>query len=143
MKFSKLVFALPLLVSQSVFALTSDKPNTCPSLQALASVGVSDAESVDDGNIWLAYRPSNSFETTNKWTLAVAPIEAKSASEAIKKANKSIPSLALLEGPVEEDGMWGCLYANSDNSFMAIAVTPPLFGNWKALAHKFNVKITH
>ncbi|STX52656.1 hemin binding protein Hbp [Legionella busanensis] len=143
MKFSKLVLALPLLVSQSIFALTSDKPDTCPSPKALALVGVSNAETIDDGHLWLTYRPSNSFETTNKWTLVIAPIEAKSASEAISKVNKSISNLALLEGPEEEDGMWGCIYSNSDNSLMAITITPPVFIGWKNLTHKFNVKISH
>ncbi|WP_131782690.1 DUF4949 domain-containing protein [Legionella gresilensis] len=143
MKFSKLVLALPLLVSQSVFALTADKPDACPSIKALSAVGVSNAEFVEDGNLWVTYRPSNSFETADKWTLVVLPIEAKNASEAVSKANKSLPNLALFEGPSEEDGMWGCIYTNNDYSLMAIAVTPPLFGNWKALAHKFNVKITH
>jgi hypothetical protein len=143
MKFQKLVFALPFLISQSVFALTSDKPNACPTIKALSSVGVSNAEFVEDGNMWVTYRPSNGFETAEKWTLVVLPIEAKNASQAISKANTSLPTLALLEGPKEEDGMWGCLYTNKDYSLMAIAVTPPVFGNWKGLAHKFNLKTTH
>ncbi|MGQ3888451.1 DUF4949 domain-containing protein [Legionella sp. CNM-1927-20] len=143
MKISKLVFALPLVISQSVFAVTSDKPDACPTVKALSSIGVSNAEFVEDGDAWVTYRPSNSFETADKWTLVVLPIEAKNASEAVSKANKSLPSLTLLEGPREEDGMWGCLYTNNDYSLMAIAVTPPLFGNWKGLAHKFNLKSTH
>ncbi|WP_419419489.1 DUF4949 domain-containing protein [Legionella sp. D16C41] len=142
MKFQKLVFALPLLVSHSVFALTSDKPAACPSVKAFAAVGVSDAVAVE-GNNWAAYQPSNSFETANKWTLVVTPIEAKNARDAINQANKALPSLTLMAGPEEDKGMWGCIYTNKDYSLMAVAVTPPVFGSLKGLIHKFNLKTTH
>ncbi|WP_419419488.1 DUF4949 domain-containing protein [Legionella sp. D16C41] len=145
MKFQKLVFALPLLVSHSIFALTSDKPTTCPSVEALAAIGVSDAISVteNDAGSWVAYQPSNSFETTNKWTLIVTSIEATNARDAINQANKALPSLNLIAGPEEVKGGWGCVYASNDYSLIADAITPPLLGDLKSFIHKFNLKTVH
>ncbi|STX52657.1 hemin binding protein Hbp [Legionella busanensis] len=144
MKFLSLVLAFPLLISQSAFALTIDKPNACPTIEALSAIGVSNAEEYIK-SAWITYRPSSSFGTANDWSFVVFIIEANSAAEAIAKTNSSLPSLSLVEGPVETKYKeWTCIYANNDQSLMAFAVTPPVdFGNWKSFIHKFNLKTTH
>ncbi|MGQ3887951.1 DUF4949 domain-containing protein [Legionella sp. CNM-1927-20] len=144
MRFQKLVLTLPLLISQSVFALTADKPDACPTIKALSAVGVNSAEEFTKSG-WITYRSSNSFETVNNWTLVVFFIEADNASEALVKANKALPRLSLMVGPSETgDNEWTCVYTNNDQSLMALAVTPPVdFGNWKTLVHKFNLKTNY
>ncbi|STX29979.1 hemin binding protein Hbp [Legionella beliardensis] len=143
MKFQKLAFALPFLISQSVFAVSPDQPDACPQPEAFAAVGVNEVEFDELSSMWAAYRTSSSFETAHQWTLIVAPIDAENASDALNQANKALPGLTLNYGPEGEDGMWACLYSNANESLMAIAVTPPVLGDVKRLINKFNLKAIH
>ncbi|WP_419421470.1 hypothetical protein ACNVED_16205 (plasmid) [Legionella sp. D16C41] len=62
LKILSTIFSLSL--SQLIFALPFDKPNSCPSVSGLQAVGVS--EIVKDRGQWYGAVKSNNYDTNDK-----------------------------------------------------------------------------
>lgn len=119
----KLAFSLVLL-SASCFA--TPKPETCPTVAALKSVGVRHAYTSMMG--WQVASDESHFGTKEIWGFVMILIGDKSQheSEAIAKANSKISSLILANGPEESNHSWQCTYmmpSYGDDHFIGIAGT--------------------
>lgn len=131
-KFKPYLLAL-LLIHPAFAQAQSSQPKYCPGIEAIKAVPVTAA--VDDGVAgWLAYNPvKNKYDTGEEWTFMMMLGGAHGEQDAIMKANTNMAMIEYVDGPKENKETpvsWGCLYfsRNSDNGFLAYAVTPPYVG---------------
>jgi hypothetical protein len=129
MRFKFLIAALTFLITQTALAAAPVIPTTCPTVDAFKHTGVSYALSDEDGT-WDGIEWKNNFGTENEWTFGVVGINADSASEALTKANATIPGLVFKQGPVKmgtgQEPIWLCMYSSSVKEFGGVAVTPAM-----------------
>lgn len=120
------------LLASALFAFSAahaklpTKPEACPSVSAIQSVGIELVGKIDDKN-WAAGVMSNSYGTTESWTFVIKDMKAKDEAEARAKAAEAMQTLGYQLGPIphsEPDG-WGCLY-KSDKGYFIFAITPVL-----------------
>lgn len=100
------------------------KPEKCPDVSAIKSVGVEVAERANDGT-WVAGVLSNHYDTQDDWTFGMIKIRARNEDEALKKAAKGLGSLSFQHGPmaVEQYNVWACLY-NTATGYPAVTINP-------------------
>lgn len=128
MKYKVLTLTLAALLSQASIAATIHaKPNACPSLAAIKSIGLNNAVLTRLG--WLGYS-INQFDTNAEWTFATF-IDGNfdNPVQALKQGNKDLSLLKETEGPVQGNGKdeWDCMYSGSGAD--AFAITPPISNN--------------
>lgn len=141
MKLKVSTIILASFIAQSTFAANNlqTKPEVCPSVSALQSVGVNKAS---DGALggWLAMNSKNNYGTAYEWSFAVLVGPAANEAEAIKLANSEIKTMTYIQGPEERaegTNEWGCLYMTSDeNQFIGFAVTPAV-DSMKKFAYQY------
>lgn len=126
---SKLAFSIVLL-STSCFA--SPKPELCPTVAAIKSVGVQQADTSLLG--WQVASDKNHFGTKELWQFVMIMVgdQSQSEEEVLAKANSKIGSLTLMSGPEENNRHWECTYmmpSEGDDHFIAIAATIPESAN--------------
>jgi len=115
--FVSLVFTL----TAPLYALGITQPSDCPTIAALQAVGVNDAENLMG---WFA-SSQNNFDTPDQWVFAILVGQAKDKNDAIKRGNKRIGLLSIVEGPrAEGNDTWSCLYSNKSRNIIAFAITP-------------------
>ena len=133
MKIKLLTATLALLITQTSLAASGNDPFTCPSVDTIKNIGVSNISKDDDlpSNEWLGVEPGNHYGTNDNWTFVIGGFEGKDRSEILAKANAAIFTLTLEGGPfLSRRGVnteWVCDYASNDGSAkFAVAITPPL-----------------
>jgi hypothetical protein len=119
---NQLAFAI-ILFSTSCFAIP--KPDICPTVTALQSVGVKYAGTSMAG--WQVASDKNHFSTKEVWVFLMILGGDKSPNEdaAIATGNSKISSLMLYGGPEKNNsGGWECDYMipNEDNDHHTIGV---------------------
>ena len=140
------------MATQSALAMNQKKPSSCPTVNALASVGVNYAEyekSQEDPRTgaWVAFQLNNNYSTDAEWSFYILPFRADSASDALANANAAIPRLAIwgFGEPVENhsgDG-WDCLYSTDDAGIMALAQTPARNPDEISIASRYKMAMHH
>ena len=131
-----LITSIVIFITQSAFALMSDKPAICPSVNAIQSVGVSVAEKCQYGfcsdDMWMAFEMRNSYGTEDDWTFGmISVMHVNSANDAVARANEILSSLTFIRGPeqfITPDGrlVWECRYEGRNPYFQGVAVTPAI-----------------
>lgn len=110
-----LTFLITLFFIQPAFATTMNKPKTCPSVNALKTVGISSVSSA--GRLgWIGYNTKNRYDTSEEWDFLLFGTYAKDEAEAIKNANALISFLHHIIGPIQDHEGWVCTYATSKDS---------------------------
>ena len=135
-----LPFILSFLVLQSAYALEQNYPAACPSVGALASVGVNDT-GLFTKDFWIVKMKQHDYGTPQLWSFSFFGNMKTSEEAVLAVANASIHQLVLKGGPVDfnENGSeWGCLYDynGADGSISGLAITPPK----KMPAHMADIK---
>lgn len=132
MKYSKIKLAfLIVLLSTSCFA--TPKPEVCPAVAALKSVGVQHADTSLMG--WQVYSDKNHFGTKQVWmfVMILGGDESPNEAAAIAKGNSKVSSLVFYGGPEKNNGTWECSYMipneEDHHHTIGIAVTVPEKGN--------------
>lgn len=110
--------------TQASFA---EKPN-CPSVNALAAVGVSTAMQLGV-NEWVAREPKNHYDTQVDWAFIIGYFGYAEKEALLKQARQAISTLHLMDNsPLQigkkDSDWWMCEYQNN-TGIMAIAFTPP------------------
>lgn len=123
-----LLSTVALFMTQSSFALSADVPTTCPSVNAIRSVGVSIAEKYRD-DIWMTFETRNNYGTENDWSFGMFAVTANSSNEAVDIANQQLSSLTYISGPTEFTTprgrvVWECRYEGHNPYYQAATVTP-------------------
>jgi hypothetical protein len=140
MKFKLLVTALALAMTQMVFAANDPvRPDKCPTVASMRSVGVSDIykfrDHPDGGVVAMSgFVQNNSFGTDVEWSLLVGLIEPGHAkNEVLALANSLETDLVYSIGPVQErTGQWVCAYTHptdkehGDKGYTAWAIYPSM-----------------
>ena len=133
MKVKLLTATIALLITQTSLAASRIDPYTCPSVDTIKNIGISNTSKDDDlpSNEWIGVELSNRYGTNDYWTFAIGGFEGKDRSEILAKANAAISTLTFEGGPYlsmrGEDTEWVCEYASKDGSAkFAVAITPPL-----------------
>lgn len=127
MKLKLLAATAALLLTQTTMAAEMTSPFSCPSVDTLKNIGITDVTS--DHGEWLGVILNDKLGTTINWSFFVGPFEKSPRNEMLAKANIALLSLELSgapnEGPV---GTWECKYDSkiSSKKLQAIAITPPL-----------------
>lgn len=125
MKYRLFSLSLSLLLLQPALAASSDKPEKCPSVAAIAAIGVDDASLSMAG--WVAF-PSNSnyYDTREAWSFGII-VPASNKNEALQLARANLGSLSVMSDPVQTvttNKGWSCYYKNQQD-YYAVAFTPP------------------
>lgn len=123
MKKFLLAFVASILMVSAANA-TQD-PNQCPTVSAVASLGLNQI-SRDSSGI-LVYRDSNSYGTNSDWFFGLGLLSSKMTDkQALDKANSSLDQMNLIYGPFYSDiGGWFCIYTNSTDTLFGLARTIP------------------
>ena len=136
-KYSWLSLLVTFALSQSAFAQTIDKPEACPSIDAIKAVGVNDAGDSMLG--WLAHN-INHYNTKDKWLFGTL-VSATNKEDAIKEGNENIKQFSGVEGPQKipdnTDNTWACIYTSSDPNIFGLTITPVPPNNWIAQFSRF------
>lgn len=135
MKNSLFSIALTLLITQPTFATTTHLQTTCPSLDAIKSVGFSGV-SRDSTWGWIA-STNDTYDTNAMWSvmLFIGRVP-QNESEAMSKMATDLVSLSSVTGPVEntDSHQWACYYMGFSDAALAVAFTPNLLTNVNELA---------
>jgi len=121
--------------AHTALAVTPTKPNACPSISAIKSVGINEARKEEDGGaMWYSFIRKNSFGTNVEWEFILrGDFNTQKSSEAIKMANASLSSMNTISEPVltEDNGKeaWACAYfpSSADQThgyLMGLALSP-------------------
>lgn len=127
MKRKLLFISLSLILIQPALAVSS-RPERCPSVAAIAAVGVDTAG--QGTQVWMAFpsSPSN-YDTKQAWSFGIF-VTAANKTEALEKARASIGQLSLADGPYHDDDnsddLWTCAYGSNQPHVIAYAFTPPI-----------------
>jgi len=97
------------------------KPDACPSIAAIQSVGFN--QTFLDPMGWWAINTKNNYGLKEDWSFRLWIGEASNGNDALTKAKKIVTSLKLVEGPYQKDDVWGCEYNGGE--FFGLAFTPP------------------
>jgi len=92
-----LALSLLLVAMQPALAINNKKPNACPTVNALTSVGVNFAKQREPG-IWDAYQLKHTYSTDSEWTFEMTAFISDSANAALAKANAAISKLDYYMG---------------------------------------------
>jgi len=126
---SALFLSLSLIFTQQVYALHKKlKPEKCPSVSSIQSVGVNSAEG--SGGMWDAFQKKANYDTTDEWSFFIGVFSASDADDALNQARNSLTTLTFTDGPhqLPVPGGWICMY--QDNAtHLAVAGTPPMSVN--------------
>lgn len=113
-----------LSLSQFSFAASPPKPNSCPSVSALQTIGVT--EIIKEG-LWYGAVKSNNYDTNDKWTFSIGNFKATDENDAKQQALQAVSALTLQTGPVafniNGQDSWVCVY-NDRAGHLASAITP-------------------
>jgi hypothetical protein len=126
MKFKTLLITLLLIMEQTAFALT-DKPEACPSLAAIQTVGVNHVI-YHPREGWEVKAPKNKYGTKEEWRFTIAFGNTLKDKDALATAKEFIAALLPTGGePVLLGGKWICHYVSTVDWERGIgwAVTPP------------------
>jgi hypothetical protein len=126
-KFTMIVLASLFAQTSFASAVFQAKPESCPSVSAIQSVGVDVAlDGVYGG--WAGMHQKNNYGTPETWSFLVVVGQANDQIDALKIANGAIKQLTLSEGPIQKDDgsdNWACLYVdNLENKYVGFAATP-------------------
>lgn len=114
--------------SQFSFADLAGKPENCPSVASLQSVGVS--QFLNQAGQWFGVVKSDSFDTNNKWTVVYGPYKAENEEDMNEQIADTLENLIFKMGPIPGhiNNSWICAYQD-DSRHVAAAITPelPLF----------------
>ncbi|WP_115705519.1 DUF4949 domain-containing protein [Legionella sainthelensi] len=114
-------------LSQFSFAATPEKPNQCPSVSVLKTVGV--FEVIKESGLWYGAVRSHNYDTKDHWTFAIGPFRTASENDAKQQALRALDSLVFEKGPlginIEGQDSWVCLYKNN-SGHSAATITPAL-----------------
>lgn len=126
MKLKLAAATLALGLSQAVFA--QGMPQACPDVDHLKQVGVSiPYQDPEHQGTWVGVTPNDNLGTNDAWTFVAGPVHAQSQQKVVDMVNAQIPTLKYAMGPFEMDqGLYGCLYANEDRSFVGVTINPPV-----------------
>lgn len=123
MKFKLLTTAIALLITQSAFA-TSVKQTLCPSVDALASAGVSQPLIYRGQAFGVEWK--HDFNTKETWTFVVGPLNVRSEDEIVKFANYHISKLTYASTSVISGYYTRCEYEGPFGGVGAVAITPAI-----------------
>jgi hypothetical protein len=126
MKTKYMFIALPFLIFQSAFAL-NDKPEVCPSLTAIQTVGVNNVI-YHPAEGWEVKGPKNRYGTKEEWRFSLAFGKTLRDKNALATAKEFMAALVpFSENPVLLNGKWVCYYIATVDSERGIgwALTPP------------------
>lgn len=113
MKNLLLSLALPTSLLLSAHAV-ANKPNSCPNVSSIQSVGLSHATIVPVEGGWAAVLMDQKYNTDDTWTFFILP-EANSSKEAYTQAVKGLTSLHFVDGPVNAYAdKWFCIYGTKE-----------------------------
>jgi len=128
MKFLAGITALFLMLAQSTYAGTQAKPDKCPSVSALAAVGVSMTQQAPGyPTSWDGFELKNRFDTNDEWTFVIGEFKTEDQDEALLKANAAITRLAFSYGPeLDNNRDWYCMYYGKGGKIFGLTVTPPI-----------------
>lgn len=125
----KIIFGLTVL-SISLNAQSAPippKPNHCPSMQAIQSLGF-DLVQKDDTNSWSIWKLKAAYNTNATWDLGIG-VSAKNSSEAAAKAKLALSLVEQLDGPElsDDQSYWLCYQFVTDNNgdFYAVTTSTP------------------
>ena len=121
MRFKLLTAAIALLITQSALA-ASDKQIPCPSVDALASVGVSEPMIYRGQAFGVEWK--NDFNTKEVWTFVVGPLNVRSEDEIVKYANFHVSKLTYAGTSVMSGYYTRCEYEGPFGGVGAVAITP-------------------
>lgn len=104
------------------FADMPPKPEACPQVQAIKSVGFSLSPHNDKG--YYVVGQFDQYNTKETWLFAIPNIQATSDSDALSIAYKALDTLSSVSTPlaVESKNVWACMYQT--NIGTAVAITP-------------------
>lgn len=128
MKTKLLIGLIIVAVTQTTFANIPTKPNACPTIATIKSVGIQEAIRFRDK--WISVIRKNSFGTNVEWGFALeSEFKTNDSNEALKMANDSLTDLNQIGEPslIKENSKeyWLCSYTQYDlnNSEYTIGIT--------------------
>lgn len=112
-------------LSQFALADMPPKPEACPSLSSLKTQPFFMAQQPEDAPGFVAISLGK-YHTQDNWAFLMAFIEADDMFQAILIANQNLPNITGTPKPmpIEDQGLWACVYGVQGTPYQAIAVTP-------------------
>ena len=100
------------------------KPEKCPSINAIQSVGINDFKQQNTG-LWAAGVHNNPYDTNEDWTFVMGDINATGIDDVRNKVTTALSTLYFQYGPtpIPQLGVWSCLYNNAAG-YLSNAFTP-------------------
>lgn len=130
MKIKKISIGLICTFVQVTYAAPDFDPITCPSVDSIQQVGVSNLNQVGSKQ-WIARQNSSTYFTTQLWTFMIGRINAQNTNEALTIANRSLNHLEILEAYILssfDPPIYVCDYRSDEMT--AIAFTPSDTNKW-------------
>jgi hypothetical protein len=111
-----------LFLSQSAQAHGTTRPQKCPEVKTIQSVGMTTIMQQSTG--WFGSVES-AFGTEYQWTFIMGPVDAQSEVQARDKLSATLGSLSLLGGPIPYSHVSICQY-DTEHGVKAAAINPPM-----------------
>jgi hypothetical protein len=125
----KIIFGLTVLaISLNAHsAPIPPKPNHCPSIQSIRSMGFDIFRDESDG-IWSVWKLKMAYDTNATWDLGMG-VTAKNANDAATKSKALLAVTTTLDGPElsDDESFWICYDINvsQNGEYSAITTTTP------------------